>query len=1458
MSRNAKSPGRKSVALGLKMGIAGLALIALFSQVALAGTWQTQILESTTGDVGRHSSIALDSSGEPCIAYYDSSETAIKYKYKDSDGWHPFSGETIDNTGAVGEYASLAIDESDTAHVSYYDTGNANLKYAIRDNSGHWNPEPVESHGSMAGLYTSIAVDKEKYPHISYYDATSEDLKYAYKDGAEWQIETVDGTDSVGKYSAIAIDNSTGTPIIHISYYDETNHNLKYAYKVGNRWHIETVDNTGDTGKYTSIALDGAGKAHVSYYDTTKADLRYAYRNPIGFWQRETVDTETANVGEYSSITCDMSEMPHISYYDVANGNLKYTYKDARGWHVEKVDGDSNNVGEYTSIARDASNNIHISYYDVTNGDLGYAYKDNKQPTIGGTSPENGDTDTPVGQDIKIFFSEPIKKSTHFDDIRVTDLSGASPSIARTIKDNILTIKVTNGLNYNSNYKVDMPADAVTDISDNNLESAAPYSFSFKTELPADTVPPVTSIAINGTMGTNGWYKSNTPSVTLSTTEPATIHYFWDSDEEATATSPLTLSTTESAHTLYYYSIDTSGNREVPTQSKEIKVDTISPRTEVTATPEFPDGTNGWYKTAPEITLSASEPATFYYQWDSRDETMTTGTVKLPESKGTLAEGSHDLYYWAVDEAGNTEGTKASPLQKNFKWDITAPTTTMTVNPASPDGIDGWYKNTTPTVSFMVDERHSAPAIVHYKWDGSAETSVSGDPEANISIPVPEGIHTITYHSLDQAGNTEVTRTATLKVDAMPPTVPQITAVSTLSAMGVSEVAISGTSDTSTIVFIKATDNDTEVTTTIESTGTFNAELDLTKLKDGQIKISAQAVDEAGNTSAFCNAVTKTKDTVLPTSNAIISPFPPDGENGWFKTVPTITLTRSEPGATFYSWTSSSGPWMTYSTALSVPETTSGTLYYYSVDTIGNTKTVQNLSELKVDATAPGCSIVAPSDGATLAGNVSFTVSASDTLSDVSEVLFYMDGSSIETFTVQPYSLTLDTTRYSNFGHTLKARAYDNAGNFSESQINVSIANTTAPSAFTDGTHTTVSPGLGTTMTFDTVTAEGTTTISIASTAPPIPSGFQLVGNFYEVTTTAQFTGDILVTFPYDPSISAAEEATLKLRHWQAGAWIDVTYSKDTIAKTITGLVSSLSPFAVVKQPVVSSPPSSGGGGSSPTPQDQAPATPQGLKLVTNLGLIQLAWDANKEADLAGYRVYRIMGDGGPDKPSKVTPLATMSITQYNDTTANKGIVYTYYVTAVDKAGNESAPASLETALAEVAAEVTFSDVPSNAWYKEHVSKLVTRKVLGGYPDGTFRPGKAVSRVEFAKMICLAMGWDLANPAKPSFSDVSKQSWEYSYVETAKAHGAISGYPNGTFAPGRSITRAEIASILAKALKLSGGTSTLIDINTSWAKGYVNSCVKAGLISGYPNRTFKPNGYATRAEAAKLIAGLVK
>lgn len=107
------------------------------------------------------------------------------------------------------------------------------------------------------------------------------------------------------------------------------------------------------------------------------------------------------------------------------------------------------------------------------------------------------------------------------------------------------------------------------------------------------------------------------------------------------------------------------------------------------------------------------------------------------------------------------------------------------------------------------------------------------------------------------------------------------------------------------------------------------------------------------------------------------------------------------------------------------------------------------------------------------------------------------------------------------------------------------------------------------------------------------------------------------------------------------------------------------------------------------------------------------------------------------------------------------------------------------------------------------------------------------------------------------FTDVDKASWEFGYVETARAHGVIGGYKDGTFKPNKNITRAEIAKIIAGTLNLPAGSSALSDIGSSWAKDSINSCVKAGIIKGYSNNTFRANNTATRAEAANMITGML-
>ena len=169
-----------------------------------------------------------------------------------------------------------------------------------------------------------------------------------------------------------------------------------------------------------------------------------------------------------------------------------------------------------------------------------------------------------------------------------------------------------------------------------------------------------------------------------------------------------------------------------------------------------------------------------------------------------------------------------------------------------------------------------------------------------------------------------------------------------------------------------------------------------------------------------------------------------------------------------------------------------------------------------------------------------------------------------------------------------------------------------------------------------------------------------------------------------------------------------------------------------------------------------------------------------------------------------------------------------------------------------------FNDLEEGHWADDPVQYLMDQGVITGYADGTFRPNENVTRAQFAKMLVGALGWELVTPQTPTFSDVPADFWAYSYIETAASHGVIGGYGDGTYRPGSSVTRAQLAKMLfnSRAWTMESPTMTeFTDVSQGdWFYDYAQAASSAEVMSGYSDRTFRPNAPATRAQVAKILA----
>lgn len=203
--------------------------------VGLASSTEPDIVDNS-GPLGYYTSLAVDSDGRPHVSYQlNDVEDAIKYARWDGNGWVGQESTTqpdaVESGADIGYYTSLALDSSDSPHVAYIVIGMEELRYM------HWNgvswgglafaggPDVLgRAHGE-----TSVAMDANERPCIAYYGMDPA-LRYVRWDGSGW-VGHLGGAepdllDNVGRDASLAIDANN---IPHIGYYDDTTNSLKYA-----------------------------------------------------------------------------------------------------------------------------------------------------------------------------------------------------------------------------------------------------------------------------------------------------------------------------------------------------------------------------------------------------------------------------------------------------------------------------------------------------------------------------------------------------------------------------------------------------------------------------------------------------------------------------------------------------------------------------------------------------------------------------------------------------------------------------------------------------------------------------------------------------------------------------------------------------------------------------------------------------------------------------------------------------------------------------------------------------------------------------------------------------------------------------------------------------------------------------------------------------------------------------
>ena len=611
----------------------------------------------------------------------------------------------------------------------------------------------------------------------------------------------------------------------------------------------------------------------------------------------------------------------------------------------------------------------------------------------------------------------------------------------------------------------------------------------------------------------------------------------------------------------------------------------------------FTDDDIGWAIGADGTVLRTSDGGDTWVRQDSGTSTdLAAGTFT----------GTHDGWIVGTDGA----------LLRGFDQNL--PVTTLIATPAASDGLNGWYVSR-PSIQLLL----GSAGNIRYSFDSDT------GPWETYTEPflVPEGTTTLYYYAEDLEGTEEAVRSADFTVDITPPSAPTNASLSAITSTGATVSWTAGTDALSGVAGYRVYVGGVPQTAS-------DTHLDLVGLNPNTTyEVYVVTLDAAGQVSGRSNtlALTTADDGVAPLGTAaVVNPAEPDGEDDWYVSTPSITLTaipETVPSVVYYSTDTTTGVWSVYGGPLAA-QSGAHTYYYYSQSTSG---TVRPIEYHAVSIKADPFAVPAPADldgVATGPNSVDLTwTGITEPVSGLARYEIYVNGEYKASTTATTHTLVgLEAST----SYTFAVRAVSNAGALSPETTLVTLSTLAPPrpdaprivyARAVDGAAAYIDWEPRT----DTV---GTTSYRVWRS----PDGVD-----YDPIATVT-----------DPNRNSYVDATLSsgTRYWYAVTTIDYRGESDlgTAPAALTNVIAG------------------------------PPPRPSILEAVGTPGQVMLAWAPLPNAGVTGYYVTR-----GTASLSTVTTLTPVPVTgtSFFDFDVETGVSYWYAVRAVDATGSIG-PASAE------------------------------------------------------------------------------------------------------------------------------------------------------------------------------------